>query len=198
MICIEPQSKRCHDPFRPKERDAIAEPFPAGAPDASDGCVSRDLDPADWSEFRSLAHAMLDDMITHIETIRERPVWQPAPAATRERRAVLASLGARSSPGAGPSQEPHHPLRHRQSAPRLHGLGPWVRHAGRHDRRDGHRRLEHELRRAQSHRPRGRKADNAMDGRGPRLSRRRMGVFVTGSSMANFAALIVARTEAAG
>ena len=70
-------------PILPKDCDAIAEPFPAVAPEASD--KRRDLDPADWSEFRRHAHAMLDDMITHIETIRERPVWQPAPAATRER-----------------------------------------------------------------------------------------------------------------
>jgi aromatic-L-amino-acid decarboxylase len=43
------------------------------------------LDPADWSAFRALAHAMLDDVITHIETVRERPVWQPTPAAVRDR-----------------------------------------------------------------------------------------------------------------
>src|SRR5664279_5775394 len=72
-------------PVLPKDCDSNAEPFPAGAPEPSDGAVSRDLDPADWKEFRSLAHAALDDMITHIETIRDRPVWQPAPAATRER-----------------------------------------------------------------------------------------------------------------
>jgi aromatic-L-amino-acid decarboxylase len=43
------------------------------------------LDPADWSAFRALAHAMLDDVITHIETVRERPVWQPVPVAVRDR-----------------------------------------------------------------------------------------------------------------
>lgn len=37
------------------------------------------LDPADWSELRSLAHRMVDDMITNMETIAERPVWQPIP-----------------------------------------------------------------------------------------------------------------------
>jgi aromatic-L-amino-acid/L-tryptophan decarboxylase len=46
---------------------------------------SRDLDPADWSEFRRLAHAALDDVITHVETIRERAVWQPVPDETRDR-----------------------------------------------------------------------------------------------------------------
>ena len=72
-------------PVLPKDCDSNAEPFPAGAPEPSDGAVIRDLDPADWSDFRKHAHAMLDDMITHIETIRERPVWRPAPASTRER-----------------------------------------------------------------------------------------------------------------
>jgi aromatic-L-amino-acid/L-tryptophan decarboxylase len=46
---------------------------------------STSLDPADWSEFRALAHGMLDDMITHIETIREGPVWQPPAEETRAR-----------------------------------------------------------------------------------------------------------------
>lgn len=44
-----------------------------------------DLDPADWSDFRRHAHAALDDIISHIETIRDRPVWQAAPSASRER-----------------------------------------------------------------------------------------------------------------
>lgn len=43
------------------------------------------LDPADWGEFRTLAHGMLDDMITHLETIRDRPVWQQPPQETRAR-----------------------------------------------------------------------------------------------------------------
>jgi aromatic-L-amino-acid/L-tryptophan decarboxylase len=52
---------------------------------AADAAQPRDLDPSDWSAFRQLAHAMLDDVITHIETIRERPVWQAAPAVSRDR-----------------------------------------------------------------------------------------------------------------
>jgi glutamate/tyrosine decarboxylase-like PLP-dependent enzyme/glutathione synthase/RimK-type ligase-like ATP-grasp enzyme len=35
------------------------------------------LDPADWAAFRSQAHIMLDDMLGYIEKIRERTVWQP-------------------------------------------------------------------------------------------------------------------------
>jgi len=55
----------------------------------------RDLDPADWSEFRRLAHAALDEVITHVQSIRERPVWQRAPDATRQRFAQPLPLGPR-------------------------------------------------------------------------------------------------------
>jgi len=37
------------------------------------------LDPEDWSVFRKNSHQMLDDMIDYIENIRSRPVWQPIP-----------------------------------------------------------------------------------------------------------------------
>jgi aromatic-L-amino-acid/L-tryptophan decarboxylase len=37
------------------------------------------LDPENWDEMRSLAHRMVDDAITYLQTVRERPVWQPMP-----------------------------------------------------------------------------------------------------------------------
>lgn len=37
------------------------------------------LDPDDWGKMRALAHRMVDDAITYLETVRERPVWQPVP-----------------------------------------------------------------------------------------------------------------------
>ena len=46
------------------------------------------LDPSDsrdWNGFRAQAHRMLDDMLGYIETIRERPVWQPIPDELRAR-----------------------------------------------------------------------------------------------------------------
>jgi glutamate/tyrosine decarboxylase-like PLP-dependent enzyme len=43
------------------------------------------LDPADWPSFRAQAHRMLDEMLSYIEEIRERPVWQPIPAEVRAR-----------------------------------------------------------------------------------------------------------------
>ncbi|MDQ6951313.1 MAG: pyridoxal-dependent decarboxylase [Mariprofundales bacterium] len=43
------------------------------------------LDPDDWDNFRTQSHQMLDDMIDHLQTLRQRPVWQPAPEAIRQR-----------------------------------------------------------------------------------------------------------------
>jgi aromatic-L-amino-acid decarboxylase len=37
------------------------------------------LDPQNWDEMRALAHRMVDDAITYLQTVRERPVWQPVP-----------------------------------------------------------------------------------------------------------------------
>jgi aromatic-L-amino-acid/L-tryptophan decarboxylase len=37
------------------------------------------LDPQDWNAMRSLAHRMVDDMLDYLQTVGERPVWQPYP-----------------------------------------------------------------------------------------------------------------------
>ena len=42
------------------------------------------LDPTDWPAFRAQAHAMLDDMLDYTEHLRERPVWQPIPTEVKE------------------------------------------------------------------------------------------------------------------
>jgi glutamate/tyrosine decarboxylase-like PLP-dependent enzyme len=44
------------------------------------------LDPQDWSAFYEFAHTALDDTLYNLETVRERPVWQPVP------ESVLAAL----------------------------------------------------------------------------------------------------------
>ena len=41
------------------------------------------LDPDDWSELRGLGHRMLDDMIDHLANLRDGPVWQPPPTGER-------------------------------------------------------------------------------------------------------------------
>jgi glutamate/tyrosine decarboxylase-like PLP-dependent enzyme len=52
---------------------------------ATEVVANESLDPADWAAFRAQAHLMLDDMLGYIEKIRERPVWQPIPKAVRAR-----------------------------------------------------------------------------------------------------------------
>jgi aromatic-L-amino-acid decarboxylase len=47
--------------------------------------TNESLDPVDWAAFRAQAHLMLDDMLGYIEKIRERPVWHPIPDAVRAR-----------------------------------------------------------------------------------------------------------------
>ena len=37
------------------------------------------LDPQNWDSMRALGHRMIDDMIDHLQTIGETPVWQHAP-----------------------------------------------------------------------------------------------------------------------
>ena len=46
---------------------------------------SETLDPKDWDDIRALGHRMLDDMIDYIADVRERPVWQPIPDGVRAR-----------------------------------------------------------------------------------------------------------------
>lgn len=42
------------------------------------------LDPADWSEFLSVAHRAVDDAVGRIGGLRDRPVWQPMSDAVRQ------------------------------------------------------------------------------------------------------------------
>jgi glutamate/tyrosine decarboxylase-like PLP-dependent enzyme len=49
------------------------------------GEASETLDPKDWDELRAQGHRMLDDMIDYAANIRERPVWQPIPDQVRAR-----------------------------------------------------------------------------------------------------------------
>jgi aromatic-L-amino-acid/L-tryptophan decarboxylase len=42
------------------------------------------LDPQDWETLRALGHQMLDDALTSLQTVRERPVWQPVPERVKQ------------------------------------------------------------------------------------------------------------------
>jgi aromatic-L-amino-acid/L-tryptophan decarboxylase len=48
------------------------------------------LDPENWAELRAQAHRMLDDMLDYTKEIRTRPVWQPIPSEVRVRRSSSA------------------------------------------------------------------------------------------------------------
>lgn len=37
------------------------------------------LDPVDWERFRQAAHRALDDALEYVQTLRDRPAWQPVP-----------------------------------------------------------------------------------------------------------------------
>lgn len=49
------------------------------------GQLGHSLDPIDWKSFREQAHLMLDDMLEHMQTLRQRPVWQVIPDEVRGR-----------------------------------------------------------------------------------------------------------------
>lgn len=39
--------------------------------------------PEGWSQFRLLAHRMVDDMVDHLSSLREQPAWRPIPGEVR-------------------------------------------------------------------------------------------------------------------
>ncbi|NOX70662.1 MAG: amino acid decarboxylase [Gammaproteobacteria bacterium] len=43
----------------------------------------RSLDPDSWEDLRSLGHRALDDMVDFLQSVGERPAWQPLPDATK-------------------------------------------------------------------------------------------------------------------
>ena len=44
------------------------------------GIKEESLDPEDWQLMRTLGHRMVDDMLTYLQTVRDRHVWQPIPS----------------------------------------------------------------------------------------------------------------------
>ena len=43
------------------------------------------LDPDDWTSLRNQGHRMLDDMFDYLENLRQQPVWRPIPDTVRAR-----------------------------------------------------------------------------------------------------------------
>ena len=46
--------------------------------------TEKTLDPQSWEELRTLGHQMVDEMLSYLETVGERPVWQPIPAEVKQ------------------------------------------------------------------------------------------------------------------
>lgn len=42
--------------------------------------IEKTLDPQNWEELRLLGHRMVDEMLAYLQTVGQRPVWQPIPA----------------------------------------------------------------------------------------------------------------------
>lgn len=46
--------------------------------------IEEGLDPPDWAELHSTAHQIIDDAISHVRDVRDRPLWQDMPDAVRK------------------------------------------------------------------------------------------------------------------
>jgi glutamate/tyrosine decarboxylase-like PLP-dependent enzyme len=167
-----------------------AEPAPSAPPD---------LDPEDWPGTRAQAHRMLDDILDYLQHVRERPVWRPVP--DEARAAMRRPLPAAPTPLA----EVHEEFRRwvlPYATGNVHpGFMGWVHGggnvagllgemlaAGLNANLGGrdHMPIEVERQILRWLAP----LFGMPEGAG--------GVFVTGSSMANFMAVLVARTWALG
>jgi glutamate/tyrosine decarboxylase-like PLP-dependent enzyme len=54
-------------------------PVNAKPADETDETAEETLDPDDWDAMRRLGHHMVDDIMAYLQTVRNRPVWQPIP-----------------------------------------------------------------------------------------------------------------------
>ncbi|MGE3708561.1 MAG: aspartate aminotransferase family protein [Hyphomicrobiaceae bacterium] len=165
------------------------------------------LDPRDeagnssegWETFRADAHRALDDMIDHIGSIRSRPVWQPAPPAVQEAfRRPTPVQGEALSGVLDEFQRLIVPYANGNGHPLfmgwVHGAGTPVGMvadmlaAGLNSNCGGRNHIAHEVE-AQITRW-------MADAIG--YPRDASGLFVTGTSMANFLAVLIARDNALG
>jgi aromatic-L-amino-acid/L-tryptophan decarboxylase len=166
-----------------------------GEPDA--GFI--DLDPADWNDFRKLGHGALDAMVGDLQTLRARPVWVRPPDEIRAEFNAPLPAGGRSL--ADVLHDFEHLIKPFATGNRHPAFMGWVHGAGTpvgmiaemlaaglnancggrdHIGIEVERQITHWMRQAFSF------PDDAS------------GVFVTGTSMANFLALLVARNRALG
>jgi aromatic-L-amino-acid decarboxylase len=85
-VCADVETESRQSKIQMKSGDSEAEANSGTAiaePELAQG--QRTLDPADWESFRTQAHRMLDDVLDYTRDLRQRPVWQPAPEEVRQR-----------------------------------------------------------------------------------------------------------------
>ncbi len=58
------------------------------------------LDPENWDEMRALGHRMVEDMITYLQTVRERPVWRALPPSVKAHLQQPVPLAPQGAEGA--------------------------------------------------------------------------------------------------
>jgi len=157
------------------------------------------LDPEDWAQFRAEGHRMLDDMLDYLQQLRARPVWQPMngalrasfreglPAAPTALDEVYRDFTARILPYSSGNAHPGF-MGWVQGAGTPVGMLAEMLAAGLNPNCGGrdHAAIEVERQIAQWARE--------IFAFPPEAS----GLFVTGTSIANFIALIVARTARLG
>jgi aromatic-L-amino-acid decarboxylase len=158
-----------------------------------------DLDPEDWTALRALGHRMLDDMVDHLRDLRQGPVWRPLPDDLREGfRAPLPVGGADPATVYDRFRQTILPYGTGNTHPRFTG---WVHGggtplgmlaemlaAGLNANLGGRDHAPIEVERQVI-----RWAATAFG-----LPESARGLLVTGSSMANFIAVLLARTAALG
>jgi aromatic-L-amino-acid/L-tryptophan decarboxylase len=157
------------------------------------------LDPSDWDSFRTQAHRMLDDILDYTKNVRERPVWQPIPDEVRAR------FGAALPAGPSSLAEVHQEFMNYIlpfAAGNVHpGFMGWVHGggtpvgmlaemlaAGLNANVGGRDQIPVEIERQIA------RWMQAIFG----FPESAAGLFVTGTSMANFIALVIARDAALG
>ena len=165
--------------------------------DASTRAIN--LDPRNWEEFRSTSHAALDRMINHLKSTRERPVWTQTPDSVQDRfqtklpraprafKDVLSDFDHFIEPYATGNT---HPLFmgwvHGAGTP--YGMIAEMLAAGLNANCGGRNHIGISVERQIT----------LWVAEALGFPANASGLFVTGSSMANFIALLVARTQVAG
>jgi aromatic-L-amino-acid decarboxylase len=166
---------------------------------STNGDRAVDLDPDDWDEFRAHGHQALDDMVRFVQTIRDRAVWTPAPEHVRRQfKSDLPLAGRDFAAVLGDFDRLIKPYATGNGHPAfmgwVHGAGTPVGMiaemlaAGLNANCGGRNHIGLEVERQVT----------LWMQQAFRFPDTAAGVFVTGTSMANFVALLVARNHALG